>query len=88
MSQHTFRVLAASCKGFYILWIVVFLILVILSMIGNFMAEPTIYYGIQSALSIFNPFNIGNFIVTVVLLLPAMGAYKLEEYFRSRSSRA
>ncbi len=68
-------------------WSILVGLLIIISVIGMFLSEPSFYHGWKRVVETFSPFNVANFIVTVILLLPAIGAFKLKEYFEKKAEK-
>ena len=85
MKQETAKKLAKLFNFLAIGWAVLVVLLIIISVIGMFLSEPSFYHGWKRVVETFSPFNIANFIVTVALLLPAIGAFKLKEYFEKKA---
>lgn len=68
------------------IWVVFFALLVIVSIIGMYISEPSLFHFWRRVTATFSPFNISNYIVTFVLLLPALVFYKLSDYFENTST--
>jgi hypothetical protein len=66
------------------IWMALFVIAFIVSIIGMFLAEPSFYHGWKRVTATLSPFNIANWIVTVVCILPGIGFYKASEYFERK----
>ncbi len=62
-------------------WVVFAVALIIVSIIGLLLSEPSLYHGWKRVSEIFNPYNIANSVAIIVLFLPAVGAVKLQELF-------
>jgi hypothetical protein len=65
-------------------WLILVSLLIIVSIIGIFISEPNLFLGWKRVTEVFSPFNITNFIVTVIIVSPAIIAFKLEEYFNNK----
>ena len=85
MKPTTAKKLSKLCNFIAIGWAILVVLLIIISIIGMFLSEPSFYHGWKRVVETFSPFNIANFIVTIVLLLPAIGAFKLKEYFEKKA---
>jgi len=85
MKPETAKKLSKLCNFIAIGWAILVVLLIIVSIIGMFLSEPSFYHGWKRVVETFSPFNIANFIVTVILLLPAIGAFKLKEYFEKKA---
>lgn len=85
MEKKTYSRLSKIFKVFATIWVFLFGIVIILSIIGFFIAAPNFVAGWQKVTEVFSPFNIANFIVTIISLSPALIAYKLHEYFEKKS---
>jgi hypothetical protein len=84
MSQKAYKILSKIFKVFAIVWVCLFGIVIILSIVGFFLTAPSFIAGWQKVTEVFSPFNIANFIVIIVSLSPALIAYKLHEYFEKK----
>ena len=62
-------------------------LLLIISIVGNFLIEPSFYHGWKRLVETFSPFNVANDIAILVSFLPAALALKLEEVFKNRSEK-
>lgn len=78
------KALPVVCKVLGHIWMALFALVFVASIIGMFIAEPTFYLGWKRMTSTLSPFNIANWLVTVVLLLPGIGLYKASDYFEKR----
>lgn len=78
------RFLSTLCRVLGHIWIGLFALVFVASIVGMFIAEPTFYFGWKRVASTLSPFNIANWLVTVILLLPAIGLYKASEYFKEK----
>ena len=85
MNIKTSKILSKVFKTIAIIWSCLVAITILISIIGMFISEPSFIHGWNRFTATFSPFNIANFIVTVILLLPAFGAYKLHKYFENKS---
>ena len=68
------------------IWVTLFALSVIVSVIGMYISEPSFSHFWRRFTDTFSPFNIINDIVIVVLILPAIGFYKLSDYFRNKDT--
>ena len=68
------------------IWVILFALSVIASIIGMYISEPSFSHFWRRFTDTFSPYNIINFIVMFVLILPAIGFYKLSDYFRNKST--
>lgn len=66
------------------IWMGLFVVVLMLSIIGMFLAEPSLYHGWKRMTETLGPFNIANWIVTLVCILPGIGFYKASEYFERK----
>lgn len=81
MSPVTAKRLAIFCHIIAVVWVILVVLLIFVSILGMFLSEPSFTHGWKRVIETFSPFNIANFIVTIIFLLPAIGAFKLKEYF-------
>jgi hypothetical protein len=79
--------LSVICRVLGHIWMMLFALVFVASIIGIFIAEPTFYHGWKRMTSTLSPFNIANSLVTIVLLLPGIGLYKASEYFQERADQ-
>ena len=74
-----------ALKVFVYVWVGLFVATNVLGIIGQFLL-----YGFSGGISyvreIYSPFNVINYIVSVVVLSPAIGAYLWREKRRARTS--
>ena len=85
MKPTTAKKLSKLCNFIAIGWAILVVLLIIISIIGMFLSEPSFYHGWKRVVETFSPFNIANSIVTIVLSLPAIGFFKLKEYFGKKA---
>ena len=62
-------------------------LLLIISIIGNFLIEPSFYHGWKRFVETFSPLNVANDIAILVSFLPAVLALKLEELFKKKAEK-
>ena len=68
------------------IWATLFVLSVIASIIGMYISEPSFSHFWRRLTDTFSPFNIINFGVMFVLFMPAIGFYKLSDYFKNKST--
>jgi len=85
MSEKAYKKLSKIFKVFATVWVILFSLVIVISIIGFFIAAPNFIAGWQKVAEVFSPFNIANFIMTIISLSPAIIAYKLHEYFEKKS---
>ena len=85
MSEKAYKKLSKIFKAFATVWVLLFGLVIAISIIGFFIAAPNFIAGWQKVTEVFSPFNIANFIMTIISLSPAIIAYKLHEYFENKS---
>jgi hypothetical protein len=68
------------------LWVTLFVLLLLASIVGMYIAEPSFAHFWRRLTETFSPFNISNFLVMIVTILPAIGFFKLSDYFKNKSS--
>jgi hypothetical protein len=68
------------------IWIALFMLSIVISVIGMYISEPSFDHFWRRLTSTFSPFNIANDLVMIVLLLPAIGFYKLSDYFKKKGT--
>lgn len=78
------KALSVTCKLLGHIWMALFAVVFVASIIGMFITESTFYLGWKRMTSTLSPFNLANWLVTIVLLLPGIGLYKASEYFERR----
>lgn len=66
------------------IWMTLFFILLVVSIIGIFIGEGSFVKGWLKFTEIFSPFNFINYIVMLILALPAVGFYKGSEYLEKK----
>ena len=66
-------------------WSGVVVIIILLSIIGILLDSDNLWEGMKEVANVFSPFNVANFIVTVLILSPAIGAFKLSEYLQNKA---
>lgn len=83
--KKSYMIAKKLCNIFVKIWLILTSLIIFISIIGIFLGEPNLYDGWKKFNEIFNPFNVANYIVTAILLSPAIIAMKLEEYFEKKS---
>ncbi len=71
--------LIALLKGFGYVWAALATLLVVVGLIGIWMKEG--FSGVQET---FSPFNVLNYIVTLIIFSPAIGAYILAAHLEKK----
>ena len=57
------------------IWIALAVFVNVISIIGLFLGADSFWHGWQRVADIYSPFNVINFIMEIVLISPAIGAY-------------
>ena len=79
------RILAKILKGFAIVWSTLVAFGVVVGIVGIiFIGAPSFYEGWLKFTEIFSPFNWRNYLLIILLLSPASGAYALHERLKKR----
>lgn len=68
------------------IWITLFMLSIIVSIVGMYISEPSFAHFWRRLTDTFSPFNIANYLIMFALLLPAIGFYKLSDYFKNKST--
>ena len=68
------------------IWLTLFVLSIIVSIIGMYISEPSFFLFWRRFTNTFNPFNIKNYIVMILLFFPAIGLYKLSDYLKNKST--
>lgn len=71
-------------KLFQGIWLCIFCITMIISIIGIFLAADSFWLGWEKLREIFSPFNLANWIVTIIFLSPALLAQKWIERIEAK----
>ncbi len=77
--------MAKICRWFAVIWTCVVAASVLLAVIGRISTATTIWQGLSDVLGWFSPFNLWNWGLLFVLLLPALGAYLLAERLQQQA---
>lgn len=88
MIQERNKKLSKFFKIFATIWIYLFGIVVLLSIVGFFITASSFIAGWQKVTEVFSPFNVTNFIVTIILLSPALVAFKLHGHFEKKALKS
>lgn len=86
----TVKMFRKLLKWFAVIWSALVVITILISIFGMVITSNSFYEACKRITSTFSPFNIANFIVTLIALSPAIGAYVLYEYLekKTRGDRA
>lgn len=76
------KVWATICKVFGYIWLVLAGLLILVGIIGVWMKEG--FSGVQNLLS---PFNVVNYIVTLITLAPGIGLLMLSDKLQSKAEK-
>lgn len=82
------RALSIACRILGHIWMAAFALVFVVSVVGMFVTAPSLYAGWQRVATTLSPFNIVNWIATVVLLLPGIGLYMASESLAKKLEKA
>lgn len=71
-------------KWFAKIWSGLVVLSIFIGIIGIFITASNFYEGWSKFTEIFSPFNLLNYLIILLLLSPAIGAYYLSEYLSKR----
>ena len=76
--------IAKMLKWFAKIWSCLVILSVFIGIIGIFITAPNFYEGWSKFTEVFSPFNLLNYLIILILISPAIGAYYLSEYLSKR----
>ncbi|OGX44717.1 MAG: hypothetical protein A3G38_00270 [Omnitrophica WOR_2 bacterium RIFCSPLOWO2_12_FULL_51_8] len=85
VNKKQLMLIAKIIKWYSILWVWLVGLSIVIGIIGIFIGAGSLWKGWIKFTDIFSPFNVVNYIVIFVFLIPAIGARSLSEYLTKKA---